>query len=156
MGEIGRKSFLLILFCISSNQKLLFFNSVFWKPSCTACIPICPSPPPPAATVKSCFSTTEFQLEIELTAVALHFSLLSLSRSFCVPWINEYCGQRDGEYKLRSHLRGFCHYPHKGFDAGCHSCKTTEYKAPLSPLILNVMYCVRVSLWTVKIFLAQH
>ncbi len=36
--------------------------------------------------------------------------------------------------------------------------KTTEYKStdfPLSPL-LNVMYCVRVSLWTVKIFLAPH
>ncbi len=57
------------------------------------------APPPLAATVKSCFSTTEFQLEIELTAVALHFSLLSLSCSFCVPWINEYCGQKDGEYK---------------------------------------------------------
>ncbi len=29
-----------------------------------------------------------------------------------------------------------------------------EYKLP-SPPLLNVMYCVRVSLWTVKIFLAQ-
>ncbi len=66
--------------------------------------------------------------------------------------------QRDGEYKKRSHLRGFCHYPHREVDAGRHGCKTTEYKSidsPL-PLLLNVMYCVRVSLWTVKIFLAQH
>ncbi len=31
-----------------------------------------------------------------------------------------------------------------------------EYRLHLSPLLLNVMYCVRVSLWTVKIFLAQH
>ncbi len=38
------------------------------------------------------------------------------------------------------------------------TCKTTEYKStdsPLSPL-LNVMYCERFSLRTVKIFLAQH
>ncbi len=34
----------------------------------------------------------------------------------------------------------------------------TEYKSTDSPLppLLNVMYCVRVSLWVVKIFLAQH
>ncbi len=58
----------------------------------------------------------------------------------------------------RSHLRGFCHYPHRSVDTGHHRCKTTEYKStdhPLPPL-LNVMYCVRVFLWTVKIFLAQN
>jgi hypothetical protein len=50
------------------------------------------------------------------------------------------------------------HFPHKGVDAGRLSCKTTEYKSRDSPLppVLNVMYCVRVSLWTVKIFLAQN
>ncbi len=60
--------------------------------------------------------------------------------------------QRDGEYKQRSHLRGFCRYPHRGVDARCHDCKTTEYKSTDFPLhsLLNVMYCVRVSLWTVK------
>jgi hypothetical protein len=31
--------------------------------------------------------------------------------------------QRDGEHKKRSHLRRFCHYPHRGVDAGHHSCK---------------------------------
>ncbi len=39
-----------------------------------------------------------------------------------------------------------------------HSCKTTEYKStdfPLPPLF-NVMYCVRVSLRIVKIFVEQH
>ncbi len=37
-------------------------------------------------------------------------------------------------------------------------CKTTEYNSTDSPLppLLNVMYCVRVSLRTVKIFFAQH
>jgi hypothetical protein len=38
-------------------------------------------------------------------------------------------------------------------------CKTTEYKSITDspfPTLLNVMYCVRVSLLTVKIFLAQH
>ncbi len=67
--------------------------------------------------------------------------------------------QRDGEYMKRSHLRGFFHYPHRGIDAGRNSWKTTEYKSTWNPLftpLLNVMYCVRVSLWTVKIFLAQH
>ncbi len=55
-----------------------------------------------------------------------------------------------------SHLRGFCHYPHRGVDAGSHSCKTKENKSKDSPLppLLNVMYWMRVSLWTVKIFLA--
>jgi hypothetical protein len=42
-------------------------------------------------------------------------------------------------------------------DAGLYSCKTTENKSRLhSPNLLNVMYCVKVSLWTVKIFLAQY
>ncbi len=54
-------------------------------------------------------------------------------------------------------LRGFCHYPHRGVDAGQHGCKITEHKITDSPRppLLNVMYCVRVSLWTVKIFLGQ-
>ncbi len=39
-----------------------------------------------------------------------------------------------------STLGDFVPYPHKGVDAGRHSCKNTE---------LNVMYCVRVSLWSV-------
>jgi hypothetical protein len=52
----------------------------------------------------------------------------------------------------------FCHYPHRGVDAGRHGFKNTEYKSTDTtlPPLLNVMYCVRVSLWTVKIFLAQH
>jgi hypothetical protein len=64
-------------------------------------------------------------------------------------WVAFRLCQRDGEYKQRSHLRGFCH---RGVDAGRHSCKTTVYKSTDSPLppLLNVMYCVRVSLWTVK------
>jgi hypothetical protein len=33
--------------------------------------------------------------------------------------------------------------------------RVQEYRLPFPPL-LNVMYCVRVSLWTVKIFLAQN
>jgi hypothetical protein len=33
--------------------------------------------------------------------------------------------------------------------------QSTEYRLP-SPPLLNVMYIVRVSLWTVKIFLAQN
>ncbi len=43
-------------------------------------------------------------------------------------------------------------------DAGHYSCKTTQYKSTYPPLppLLNVMYCVRVSLWIGKIFLAQH
>ena len=55
-----------------------------------------------------------------------------------------YVEQRDGEY-------------HRGINAGQHSCKTTEYKSTDSslPPLLNVMYCVRVSLRTVKIFLAR-
>jgi hypothetical protein len=57
-----------------------------------------------------------------------------------------------------SHLWVYCHYRHRGVDAGHHSCKTTEYKSTDSPLphLLNGMYCVRASLWTVKIFLAQY
>ena len=64
--------------------------------------------------------------------------------------------QRDGEYNQRSYLRGFCHNPHRGVDERQHSCKTTKYKCTDSPLppLLNVMYCVRVSLRTAKIFLA--
>ncbi len=52
------------------------------------------------------------------------------------------------------YLRGFCHYPQTGVDAGRHSCKTTECKRTDSPLpsLFNVMYCVRVSLWTVKMW----
>jgi hypothetical protein len=34
--------------------------------------------------------------------------------------------------------------------------QSTRVQTPLSPLFLNVMYSVRVSLWTVKIFLAQY
>ncbi len=34
--------------------------------------------------------------------------------------------------------------------------QSTREHTPLFPPLLNVMYCVRVSLWTVKIFLAQH
>jgi hypothetical protein len=49
-----------------------------------------------------------------------------------------------------------CHYPHGGVDAEQHGCKTTEYKNTDSPLSSTVMYCVRVSLRIVKIFLAQH
>jgi hypothetical protein len=43
--------------------------------------------------------------------------------------------QRDGEYKQRSRLRGFCHYPHRGVDTGRRNCETTEYKSTdsLSP-----------------------
>jgi hypothetical protein len=41
--------------------------------------------------------------------------------------------QRNGEYKCRSHLRRFCHYPHRGVDEGRHSCETTEYKSTDSP-----------------------
>ncbi len=43
-------------------------------------------------------------------------------------------------------------------DAGRHGCKITEYKSTEStdsslPPLLNVMYCVRISLWTVTISL---
>jgi hypothetical protein len=50
---------------------------------------------------------------------------------------------------------GFCHYPHREVDAGRHGCKTTEYKSTDSslPRLLIEMYCERVSLWTVKMFL---
>jgi hypothetical protein len=67
------------------------------------------------------------------------------------------CEQRDGEFKQRSYLRGFCHNPHRGVDAGRHSCKTPEYKSSDSPLhlLLNVMYCVRVSLRIVKYSLSN-
>jgi hypothetical protein len=67
------------------------------------------------------------------------------------------CHQRDGEYKQRSYLRGFCHYPHRGVDAGRHSCKNTEHKSTESPILplLNVMYCVRVSLWQSKYSLGR-
>jgi hypothetical protein len=34
--------------------------------------------------------------------------------------------------------------------------QSTRVPTPLSPTLLNVMYSVRVSLWTVKLFLAQH
>jgi hypothetical protein len=34
--------------------------------------------------------------------------------------------------------------------------KSTRVQTPLSPSHFNVMYCVKVSLWTVKIFFAQH
>jgi hypothetical protein len=56
------------------------------------------------------------------------------------------------------YLWGFCTYPHREVNAEQHGCKDTEYKSanpPLPPL-LNVMYCVRVSLKKVKIFLAQY
>ncbi len=51
------------------------------------------------------------------------------------------------------YLRWVCNYPHRGADAGRHSCKTTEYKSTDFPFssLLNAMYCVRVFLWTVKI-----
>ncbi len=38
----------------------------------------------------------------------------------------DYCDQRDGEYKQRSQLRGFCHYPRRGVDLGHHNGKATE------------------------------
>jgi hypothetical protein len=47
---------------------------------------------------------------------------------------SEHFWQRDGEYKYSCNLRGFCHYPHRGVDAGRHSCKTTEYKSTESLL----------------------
>ncbi len=74
------------------------------------------------------------------------------------PACQSQCNQREGEYKERFHLRGFCHYLHREVDAGRQGCKTTKYKSRDTPLLplLNVMYCVRVSLWTVKIFLAHH
>jgi hypothetical protein len=34
--------------------------------------------------------------------------------------------------------------------------QSTRVQTSLSPPLLNVLYCVRVSLWTVKIFLSQH
>ncbi len=42
-------------------------------------------------------------------------------------------GERDGEYKQRSHLREFCHFPHRGVAAGCHSCRLQEYRLPSLP-----------------------
>ncbi len=55
-----------------------------------------------------------------------------------------------------SHLRGFCHYPHRGVDARLQSARV-QLQTPLFPLFyINVMYRVRVTLWTVKIFLAEH
>ncbi len=54
---------------------------------------------------------------------------------------------------MSSYLQGFCHYPHKGVDAEQHGCTTKDYKStdsPLTPLVNHVMYCVRVSLRTVK------
>jgi hypothetical protein len=59
---------------------------------------------------------------------------------------------------LGSYLRGFSNHPHRGVDAEQHGCKTTEYENSDSPLppLENVMYCVRVSLRKVNIFLAQH
>jgi hypothetical protein len=49
-------------------------------------------------------------------------------------------------------------YPHRGVDVGHSGCRTTEYKSTDSPFphLLNVMYCVRVSLRTVKILPAHH
>jgi hypothetical protein len=57
--------------------------------------------------------------------------------------------QRDGEYKYsRGHTFG---------DFVTIRTEASMQDITDSPLyILNVMYCVRVSLWTVKIFLAQH
>jgi hypothetical protein len=64
---------------------------------------------------------------------------------------------RDGEVEvLRLGILSVS--PQRGVDAGQHGCKTSEYKSTdslLTPL-LNVMYCMRVSLRTVKIFLVQH
>jgi hypothetical protein len=46
-------------------------------------------------------------------------------------------GQRDGEIS-RGPTFGdfvtFCHYPHRGVDAGHHSCRTIEYQSTESPL----------------------
>ncbi len=53
--------------------------------------------------------------------------------------------------------RGFCIRTEASMQ-DVKSCKTTEYKStdsPFSPLLI-VMYCVKVSLWTVKIFLAHN
>jgi hypothetical protein len=68
--------------------------------------------------------------------------------------------QRDGEYKVS---RG----PTLGdffticTEASMHyvtvaRLQSTRVHTPLSPPLINVMYYVRASLWTVKIFLAQH
>jgi hypothetical protein len=43
-------------------------------------------------------------------------------------------------------------------EASLQDVTVADYKSTGSPLcpLLNVMYCVRFSLWTIKIFLAQH
>jgi hypothetical protein len=69
--------------------------------------------------------------------------------------------QRYEDYKKRSYLRGFCHYPHRGVDAEQHGCKTTQYKSTvqthLSPSIkCSLLHDSLLYLRTVKIFLAQH
>ncbi len=75
---------------------------------------------------------------------------------YCL-WLNDVL-YREMENINRGPTFLFCHCPHRVIDAGRHSCKTTEYKSTDSrlPPLLNVMYCVKVSLWTVKIFLAQR
>ncbi len=85
----------------------------------------------------------------------------ALVRSFrIILCVLVYCSYYDGEkQKGRGPTFGdFVTILTEGIDAGQHSCKTTEYKSTdfPSPSLLNVMYCVRVSLGTVKIFLALH
>jgi hypothetical protein len=41
-------------------------------------------------------------------------------------------------------------------EASMHDVTAARVQTPLSSPLLNVMFCVRVSLWTVNIFLAQH
>ncbi len=60
--------------------------------------------------------------------------------------------QRDGEYKYRSYLRGFVTVLTEGSMQDITVARVQEYRLP-SPPSFNVMYCVRDSLWTVKIFI---
>jgi hypothetical protein len=74
-----------------------------------------------------------------------------------VKWEHWYKGGRGSLVEVIP-FGDFVHYLHREVDAGQHGCKTTEYKSTdsLLPPLLNVMYCVRVFLRTVKLFLAQH
>ncbi len=59
------------------------------------------------------------------------------------------CTNREMENISRDPILGRCR------TAGLQDFRVQEYRLPSSPL-LNVMYCVKASLRTVKIFLAQH
>jgi len=67
-----------------------------------------------------------------------------------------YVNQRDGDYEILP-LGSLSLSSLKG-RSRTNGCKTTECKSTDFPLphLVNVIYCVRVSLRTVKIFLAQH